>query len=363
MKRYGQNNFIPGRILVIGFVLLISSILGCSAQKDSIDEFIGQQMKQQGIIGLSIGIIKNGKVFKAKGYGYANLEYNTPATDSTVYKLASVSKHIVATAIMLLVQEGKLKLTDTITKFFKGAPVSWNKITIRHLLNHTSGLRRESPAFQPMVVQPDSVLIKAAYRDSLVFVTGTSWQYCNLGYFMLADIIRQISGQSFSQFMKEKIFNSNKLFNTQTTTLSAVVRGRADGYVRLSGDVVVNAENNITLRPSGAFLSNITDMLKWEMLMQNNQILSKQNWQQMWEDTAKTTSFNRDSTSIYYGYGWSVTNHLNRKLVFHTGGMQGFRTIYYRFPADKTAIIILTNTEPVNTMPIAIGVSEILLRK
>jgi CubicO group peptidase (beta-lactamase class C family) len=262
-----------------------------------------------------------------------------------------------------LVQEGKLKLTDTITKFFKGAPVSWSKITIRHLLNHTSGLRRESPAFQPMVVQPDSILIKAAYRDSLVFATGTSWQYCNLGYFMLADIIRQISGQSFSQFMKEKIFNSNKLFNTQTTTLSAVVRGRADGYVRLSKENILNAENNIALRPSGAFLSNITDMLKWEMLMQNNQILSKQNWQQMWEDTAKTTSFNTDSTSIYYGYGWSVSNYLNRKLVFHSGGMPGFRTIYYRFPADKTAIIILTNTEAVDTSPIAIGVSEILLKK
>lgn len=347
----------------ITFCLFILFAFKGYTQKDNIDIFIDQQMKQNKIVGLSLGIVKNGRVYKTKSYGYANLEYAIPATDSTVYKLASVSKHMVATGVMLLMQEGKLKLTDTITKFFKNAPVTWNKITIRHLLNHTSGLKRESPAFQAMVEQPDSVLIKAAYRDSLAFATGTSWQYCNLGYFMLADIIRQVSGLSFPQFMKEKIFDKYGLPATQATTLSRIIPYRAGGYALSGGDTILNAENNIALRPSGAFLSTVTDMLKWEMLMQDNQLLDRQNWQQMWKDTVKTTSSNTDSTNIYYGYGWYAMNFLDRKLVFHTGSLQGFRTAYYRFPDERTAIIILTNTSPFDIRPIALGVSEMLLRQ
>jgi len=314
------------------------------------------------MVGLSIGIIKNGKLLMAKGYGFANLEYNIPATEKTVYKLASVSKHMVATGIMLLAQEGKLKLTDSVTKFFKDAPVSWNKVTVRHLLNHTSGLQRESPAFRNMVIQPDSILIRAAYSTNFVFPTGTSWQYCNLGYFMLADIIRQTSGQSFPDFMKEKVFRRNGMQNTQTTSLSAIIPNRAGGYGRGTRDSVVNAENNVALRPSGAFLSNISDMLKWEMLMQNNQFLSEKTWQQMWTDTEKSGETNGDGTPVYYGYGWSISKMGNRKLVSHGGSLQGFRTNYYRFPSEKTAIIILTNSEPVNTGRIADGVSEIVFR-
>jgi CubicO group peptidase (beta-lactamase class C family) len=348
--------------ILVAFCIFLIAVSHLHAQVRQIDSFINQQMKQQGMVGLSIGIIKNGKLLMAKGYGYANLEYNVPATENTVYKLASVSKHMVATGIMLLVQEGKLKLTDSITKFFKDAPASWNKVTVRHLLNHTSGFPRESPAFRNMVIQPDSVLIRAAYSTSFVFPTGTSWQYCNLGYFMLADIIRQTSGQSFPDFMKEKVFTRNGLQNTQITSLSTIIPNRAGGYVRVTRDSVVNAENNVALRPSGAFLSNISDLLKWEMLMQNNQLLAEKTWQQMWTDTEKNGETNGDGTPVYYGYGWSISKLGNRKLVSHGGSLQGFRTIYYRFPSEKTAIIILVNSEPEDTERIADGVSEIVFR-
>lgn len=342
--------------------LLISTFV--NAQPDSIDRFIDKQIKEQRIVGLSIGIIKDGKLMKAKGYGFANLEHNVPATENTVYKLASVSKQMVATGIMKLVQEGKLSLTDRVTKFFKDAPTTWDKITIRHLLNHTSGLRRESPAFLEMTMQPDSFLIRAAYKDTLVFATGTNWQYCNLGYFILADIIRQVSGESFSKYMNA-IFYQHGLLNTQTTSLDVIVPNRADGYVRLGGDTILNAENNIALRPSGAFLSTITDVMKWEMLIQTNKILLKENWQQMWKDIVKSskTSFTNTDSPPDYGYGWSVTTYKNRKLVFHTGSMEGFRSIYCRFPNDKTAIVILTNSELTNAILIAQGVADILFKK
>lgn len=344
------------------FLILPTALHSQKDRRDEIDLFIEKSMKQQRITGLAVGVIKDGKIIKTKGYGSANLEHNIPVTPNTIFKIGSVSKHIVAVAVMKQVEEGKLDLNDPVHKFYKDAPSHWDKITIRHLLNHTAGLERESPAFQGMSIKPDSVLIRAAYKDPLVFPTGSSWQYCNLGYFMLADIVRQITGKPFAKYMKEEIFDKNGLSKTQTTSLSDIVPDRANGYEHLGGDTVLNADNFIALRPSGAFLSNINDMMKWEMLIQSNKILSKNGWQQMWQDLVKISYNNPDGTPIYYGYGFNVTDYKNQKLVFHRGSMPGFQSIYYRFPDTKTAIIILTNSEPTNTVPIVQGVADIIFK-
>ena len=232
-------------------------------------------MKQQGIVGLSIGIVKNGKVIKAKGYGQANIELDIPASEKTVYKIASISKQFIAVGIMKLVQEGKLKVSDPITKFIKDAPAKWNSITIRHLLNHTSGLPVEPPGFDGMKEQADSMYIKAAFTDSLAFPPGSKFEYSNFGYFILADIIRVTSHLSFSEYMKKYIFDEHGLSSTRTTSLEAIIQNRATGYMKTTNDSTLNAPNYLALRPSGAFLSNINDLLKWEMDMQNNKLLTQ----------------------------------------------------------------------------------------
>ncbi|MEJ8844545.1 serine hydrolase domain-containing protein [Lacibacter sp. H375] len=344
---------------IIFFILLVVSLVTNAQQLDEIDKFVSKQVQDQKITGLSIGIIVNGRIVMTKGYGLANVEHKIPASQNTVYKIGSLSKQVVAAGIMTMIQSGKIKLTDTVTKYFKDAPATWGNITIRHLLNHTSGLVRESPAFQPMLLQHDTVLIKAAYKMPLVFATGTKWQYCNLGYFMLADIIRQVSGKTFSQFMQEDIFSKQGL-NIQPTSTKMIVPERADGYVLAGKDTLYNATDYVAFRPSGAFMSSITDMLKWEMLMQDAQVLSKQSWQQMWTDTVRTDVV--VPKIDYYGYGWRVTTFKNRLLVNHGGSLPGFRSIYYRFPADKTAFIILTNSDHTNAGIIAQGISEILYK-
>jgi CubicO group peptidase (beta-lactamase class C family) len=344
----------------ICFVLISPSRL--LAQKDRIDTFIENSMARQRIVGLAVGIIKDGKVIKTKGYGYSNLELNIPVTTNTVFKLGSVSKHMIAAATMKFIQEGKLRLDDPVTKFFADAPPHWGKITIRHLLNHTSGLIRESPAFDAMATQADSLLIRAAYKDSLVFATGSKWQYCNLGYFMLADIIRQIGGRSFAEYMKKEIFEKNGLMSTRVTTLQDIVYGRAGGYVNIGKDTVVNALNYVALRPSGAFLSTIEDMMKWELLIQDGKLLSRDNWEQMWGDTTKTGGTD-GGVPFSYGYGWYVSTYKNRKAVYHGGVLPGFRAMYFRLPEEKTAVVVLTNSEPTNALPVAKGVADIVLEK
>lgn len=343
------------------FLLLYVSTCVNAQQQDEIDRLIAAQMKEQKITALSIGIIVNGKITMAKGYGIANLEHQIPASENTVYKIGSLSKQMIAAGIMLLVQSGKMNLSDTVTKYFPDAPASWSSITIRHLLNHTSGLIRESPVFDAMEVKHDTVLIKAAYKVPLVFATGSKWQYCNLGYFMLADIIRKLSGKSFTQFMSEEVFTKHGLLNTQPTSTKMLIPNRADGYVFAGKDSSLqNATDYIALRPSGAFVSTITDMLQWELLMQKGKLLSSENWQKMWSDTVTTDAAN--SKADAYGYGWRVTQFSNRTLVNHGGSLPGFRSTYYRIPADKTAFIILTNSDHTNATTIAKGILELLYK-
>ena len=325
--------------------------------QDAIGTTIQNQMTKQKIVSLSVGIVKNGKVMTTRSYGIANVEHGVRASENTAYKLGSVSKQIVATAIMQMVESKRLSLQDSVQKFFKDAPRHWRQITIRHLLNHTSGLQRESPAFEPMLEKPDSLLIRAAYKDTLAFPTGTQWQYCNLSYFILADIIRQLSGQPFAVYMREMMFKKNGLLNTQTTSVSSIIPNRAAGYVNNSG-AMLNAEDYIALRPSGAFVSTVNDMLKWEMALQQNSIMTENTLQQMWIDKVKTPAKSTNGEAIYYGYGWRITRYRGKDIVFHTGVLPGFRAVFYRIPSEKTAIIILTNSETQDIVSIAEGLVD-----
>lgn len=331
------------------------------SQSRVIDSLIAKQMNKQHITGLSIGVVLHGNLVMAKGYGLSNIEHDIPASATTVYKIGSVSKQMVAAVTMHFVQEGKLKLTDSLPLFFKGAPESWSKITVRHLLNHTSGLPRESPLSNNMKIQPDCDLIKAAYKSKLLFEPGKSWQYCNLGYFMLADIIRQLSGKSFAAYMENDVYKKFKLLQTRTTTSSGIVKNRAGGYVYKSRDSIFNADDYLALRPSGAFLSTVNDLVKWELLIQHSKLLKAENWNKMWTDTVRASSSNQTPIE-YYGYGWDVNNYKNLKVVHHNGTLPGFTSSYIRFIDSKTAIIILTNADNAYPKTIAFGIIDILIK-
>ncbi len=343
-------------------LFLFVSAIATAQKQDTIDRLIDRKMLEQKLVGVSIGIIENGKLVKLSGYGLANIEYRVLADENTVYKLGSISKHMIAVAVMKLNEEGKLKLSDKLKKYIQDAPASWENITIRNLLNHTSGLPRESPGFRFNLAQSDSVLIKEAFNIPLTFPTGTNWEYCNLGYFILAEVIRKVSGIPFAQYMWEEIFSKYGLDRTATTTVYDVNPFKAEGYIPRGRDSLIKAETQIALRPSGAFISTIADMMKWEMLIQNEQFISKQSWQQMWSDTVLTTRKSPAGSAVYYGYGWQTTDYKNKKLVFHGGSLPGFRTMYYRFPEEKTAIVILANADQADLAPVAWEIADILFK-
>jgi D-alanyl-D-alanine carboxypeptidase len=339
-------------IPLFALVLLLAPTV--VAQTDRTDEYIKAEMQRQRIPGLSLVVLKDGKVVKAEGYGLANIKLKIPATPETVYKIASASKQFIATGIMLLVQEGRVGLGDPISKYLEGTPATWNGITIRHLLTHTSGLVREAPGFDPSKVQSDADVIKTAYSLPLRFAPGEKWEYSNTGYFALGEVIRTVAGRPWSEYLAEKVFRATGMLATRTTTTTESVPNLAQGYV--DNNALRDAAAWPALRPSGAFLSTVLDLAKWDAALYTDDVLSASTRRQMWTPVALN-----DGGSYPYGFGWMFANLRGHRLVHHPGGMPGFRADIARFVDEGLTIIVLMNLDDVDIAAIVDGVAAVYL--
>jgi len=337
------------------FTLVLLLAVKVTAQADKVDDYVNAEMKRQHIPGVSIAVIKDGKVIKAEGYGLANVELNVPARPETVYKIGSVSKQFIAAGIMLLIQDGKLSLDDKISKFLEGTPDTWREITVRHLLTHTSGIVREAPGFDPLKIQDDAEVIKTAYQLPLRFTPGEKWEYCNVGYFSLAEIIRKISGKPWGDYLRERLFTPLEMSATRTTTMTDIIQNRANGYVWKNGKLD-NAEIYFALRPSGAFLSTVLDLAKWDAALYTDKTFKQSTLSQMW-DPVKLNS----GATHPYGFGWELGVVGGHKRVNHGGSLPGFRAQFSRFIDDQLSIVVLTNGDNADPNLIAIGIAALYI--
>ncbi len=341
-------------------VLLLLIRVLAYGQADSTDLIVQKMIKEQKIVGLSLAVIKNGNPFVNKGYGFANVEHNVPVTAETVIRLGSVSKQFFTTAILKLQEEGKLNIEDSVHKFFSDAPETWRPILVKHLMSHTSGLKRESPAYDNHKMISDLEIIKAAYPLPLDYKTGEKYQYCNLAYYMLAQIITQISGMPWQDYIREKLFIPAGMKNSGMTDFYLIIPNRASGYMHKNG-MLVNADAMYAVRPSGGFLSTSTDMILWDkVLREKNTILKKENWELLWQAFIKTSD--KPESKAYYGFGWVTDERNGHKVIEHGGANIGFRSYYTRFVNDGLSIIIMTNTDEANPGAIVKALSDYYFR-
>ena len=348
-------------VVAVAFPLLIGTQSAplraqpTASRPDTVDRFIAAEMARRHIPGVSLAVVRGGKVIKAGGYGMADLEHRIAVTPQTVFKIGSVSKQFLATGVMLLAQDGRLSVDDPISKFYPGAPESWRDITVRHFLTHTSGVLREGPAFDAMKVQHDSVVIRSAFVAPLQFPTGSKYQYCNVCYFTLADLIARVSGKPWDAFLAERVFRPVAMTSTRTTTTTELIPNRARGYVwRDSG--YVNAAEFLALRPSGAFLSSVLDLVKWDAALATDRILTKASREAMWTPVRLT-----GGGSYGYGFGWTLDSLDGHWRVHHGGSLPGFRAEMARFPNDSLTVIVLTNGDSARPDEIAAGVARVYL--
>jgi len=316
-----------------------------------VDDYVKERMRELHIPGLSIAVVKEGQIVKASGYGMANVETNSPATPETVYKTASLSKPFIAAAILLLTQEGKIGLEDQVNKYLDGAPKTWKEISIRHLLTHTSGIVRDPSDYHPYNEEAVDEVIKSVYPVPLSFQPCEKWLYSNVGYYVLAEIITKVSGKAWDEFIADYLFLPAHMTSSRTTSATEIVPRRASGYHQTENGMA-NAENWISVRPSGAFLSTVLDLAKWDELLDLDSVLSRSNRKLMW-----TPATLNDKTLVDYGFGWYVDSFLGRARIHHDGQFPGFRSDFERFEDDKLTVIVLANLDNASLASLAIKIA------
>jgi len=360
----GLGSGLEAHRLILGVAMLCKLIVAVAfptlfaaaahTQVETVADYVKAEMKRQHIPGLSVSIVKKGKVVLTEGFGLADVERNIPATPETIYRICSVSKQFIATGVMLLVQEGKLGLDDPISKYLNGTPETWKAITIRHLLTHTSGLAREAPGFDPFKIQSDIEVIKSAYPLALRFAPGEKWEYGNTSYFALAEIIRKISGQPWDEYIRENVFRPAGMNMTYSTNTKEHLTKRAQGYS--DNEKLRKADDWPALRPSGAFLSTVLDLAKWDSALYTDKILSDTSRREMWSPVRLN-----NGVSYPYGFGWQLGEFKGQKIVHHGGGMPGFRSKFARLVDDQLTIIVLMNLDDVDVDSIVYGIADRLL--
>lgn len=331
----------------MGLVVLCAAVV----RADEIDDTVAAQMSRQHIPGLALAVLQDGKPLKVQGYGFENLETATRAVPETVFQIGSVSKQFIAAGILRLSDEGKVGLDDSIRKYLGDAPDAWQPVTLRHLLSHTSGLVRETPDLQ-LKVQSVSDAVRAAYPTPLAFAPGEKWQYSNLGYFALAEVITQASGVPWPRYLQERIFGPLGMTATRTTSVEELVLHRAAGYQWMDRNQYQNAPVIPGVRPSGAFLSSVIDLARWDAALQSDEQVSPAHRQLMWAATKLN-----DGSEKPYGFGWELGKLGRHAVVKHSGTMLGFRSHILRFVDERLTIVVLTNATQAVPEKISLGIA------
>lgn len=329
----------------------------------AIDATITRAMSEQNIPGVALGIVYQGELVHARGFGKANLEQDVPVTPDTVFAIASVSKPIIALTMAALVEQGKLKWEDPVSRHLPGTPPAWSAIRLSHLASHTSGVLRESPAFDGEKIKSDFEVVSAAYRMPLEFETGTRMQYCNVCYFALAEVITRTAGEPWPKVVERTVFAPAGMTRTRTTSTRDLVPGRAASYEFRDGRYF-NVREYVALRPSGAFLSTVNDLARLEKALHERRLLKPASLRAIEQpallNDGKPGSFG--NSKAHYGLGWELNTVRGERQVSHGGSLAGFRTLYARYPDSGWALILLTNSAGAKVAQLGNQVAEILLK-
>jgi CubicO group peptidase (beta-lactamase class C family) len=351
IRRFSMNR-IPGKPLALGLgiVLAALAIQAQTVDVDSrVDQYLQDSIRQQRIPGLALAVMRDGQIIKAKGYGLSNVELNVPVSPQTVFQSGSVGKQFTATAIMMLVEEGKVGLDDKVARYFPGAPASWNAFTVRNLLTHTSGLKEYTDkGFDYRHDYTEEDLLKMVQALPFDFAPGEKWSYSNSGYMLLGILIHKVTGKFYGDFLQERIFKPLGMTTTRIISEEDIVPNRSAGY-RLVKGVLKNQEwvnPSLNTTADGALYFTVLDLAKWDAALYTEKLIKRTSLDQMW------TPVKLNNGKTYpYGFGWRVHEMNGHKLIEHGGSWQGFTTGISRYVDDRLTVVALTNLDSRHARP------------
>jgi len=295
--------------------------------------------------GAAILVKKQGKVILHKGYGLANLELNVPIGPDMIFRLGSITKQFTAVAILMLAEEGKLSLQDEITKFLPDYPTQGKKITIEHLLTHTSGIKSytDLPEWLPLRRKDMTVaeIIDLAKDKPMEFAPGEGWKYSNSGYILLGAIIEKVSGKTYADFLQDRIFGPLGLKSSCYDSTSRIIPRRASGYSK-GNSGFENAPYLSMSQPyaGGSLASSVDDLAAWTEALLAGKLIKRETLEK-----AFTSYKLKDGLDTRYGYGWCISRYEGHRLIEHDGGVNGFQAYALFFPEDQVFVALLTNSD------------------
>jgi len=341
---------LPALILALSAACLGQSVTA------KVDAYVKSEMEKQQIPGVAVAVMQNGVIILAKGYGLANVEHQVPVTPDTIFQSGSMGKQFTATAIMMLVEEGKLALDDSIAKYFTDAPADWQKITVRHLLTHTAGMTDYPSDFNFRRDYTEDELLQRIKSVPLAFQPGEKWSYSNLGYVTLGILIHKVSGQFYGDFLHERVFKPLGMTTARVISEEDIVPHRAAGYRLVKGQL----KNQSWVSPSlnttadGALYLTVYDMAKWDAALYTEKLLKRSSLEQMWTPVKLN-----NGTTLPYGFGWGVGSVGGHRVVEHGGAWQGFKAQISRYVNDKLTIVVFANSSRTNQGKIAHDIAAI----
>ncbi len=291
-------------------------------------------------------VMKDGEGLVRKAYGMADLELGVALEPDMVFRIGSMTKQFTAVAVLMLVEHGRLGLSDPITRFLPDYPTRGRTITVEHLLTHTSGVPSFTglPAWRPLARQDmtPGELIHVFKDEPLEFEPGTRWKYSNSGYVLLGAIIEKVSGLTYEAFLQSNVFDPLGLKHTYYGSTSRVIPRRVPGYGAGPDGTFVNAEYISMTQPyaAGGLLSNVDDLASWNQALLGGRLVKRETLERAWMAHELP-----DGSSTGYGYGWSIGQREGRQVVHHDGDIDGFAAEGILFPEEGLFVTILTNSE------------------
>ena len=357
-------------VCVLGVVAVVTGHEPVAADDvdGKVDALVQSELRKQHIPGAAVGVYRDGKITRAQGYGLANLEWNAAVTPDTIFQSGSVGKQFTATAVMMLVEEGKVGLDDSIKKYFPDAPEAWNDIKVHNLLSHTSGLSEYETGARTKVGGPfymrmdytEDELYKRITEMPMDFKTGEDWAYRNTNYVLLGILIHRVTGKFYGDFLQERIFTPLGMSRTRIISEEDIIPRRAAGYRLVKGEL----KNQEWVSPSlnstadGALYFTVEDLQKWDAALYMEKLLKKESRDRMW--TVEKLN-NGTPNKANYGFAWEINYVNGHRVMEHGGAWQGFTTYIARYVDDRLTVVALTNLDSGHSNPkkITTGVATI----
>lgn len=331
-------------ILVIG---LLFNLATAQQQDDKqlaakFDKILAEQFKANEP-GATALVARKGEIIYKNAFGMANLELNVPMRVDNVFRIGSITKQFTAVAILQLMEQGKLSLRDDLTKFIPDYPTQGNKITIEHLLTHTSGIANNTdmPGYMGGIDLKPNEMIDHFKNQAMKFAPGTNWSYSNNGYFLLGYIIEKVTGKTYREYLEDNIFKPLGMSNSLYASDIRLVNNRADGYTK-GNKGFENAPYLSMTQPyaAGSIQSTVEDLFKWQQAVQSYKLIRKETL-----DKALTRYVLTDGKETNYGYGWRFGYIQESPSIWHGGMINGFIAMVIYLPKEDVFVTVYSNCE------------------